>query len=289
MGRLCSSAALFVTAGLATAFAQASAAQTVTQLMVAAHRGGMAHRPENTIPAFRHAVEIGVSMLEFDLGVTSDNQLVIHHDSAVNGRICSSPTVKPGPIHTLTLQQILTFDCGKASLPGQKAIPGTRMPTFDEFLKTFAGSNVVFLGETKMAPDGSPGFTPPDQFVRLIVEKLRKYDVADRFILQSGDYRTIEEMRKQEPRARLCLLNARRFKPDYVKVLQEHPAHYMMLNYNDIDAAGLGTLAAMGAKFISSTANTPEDWAKYRSLRFDAILTDRPEDVMRYLGEGKGR
>jgi len=74
--------------------------------MVIAHRGGSASRPENTLPAFQHALRIGVSMLEFDMNLTSDGRIIIHHDSTVNAKICKAPEgsgVTARPIGLMTL------------------------------------------------------------------------------------------------------------------------------------------------------------------------------------------
>ncbi|MCH8294735.1 glycerophosphodiester phosphodiesterase, partial [Candidatus Poribacteria bacterium] len=49
-----------------------------------AHRGASGNYPENTLLAFRKALEIGVDEIELDLYFTKDEQLVIMHDSTVN-------------------------------------------------------------------------------------------------------------------------------------------------------------------------------------------------------------
>ena len=51
---------------------------------VQAHRGGRALRPENTLAAFAHAVELGVDTLEMDLAVTNDRVVVVSHDYRLN-------------------------------------------------------------------------------------------------------------------------------------------------------------------------------------------------------------
>jgi len=45
-----------------------------------AHRGAAAERPENTMPAFERAVEIGVDAIEMDVHLTRDDQLIVAHD-----------------------------------------------------------------------------------------------------------------------------------------------------------------------------------------------------------------
>ena len=75
------------------------------RILVHGHRGARARRPENTIPAFRYAIEQGVDVLELDVAVTKDNVPVVSHDPLINATICSGP--KPGiPIHTLTLAEL---------------------------------------------------------------------------------------------------------------------------------------------------------------------------------------
>ena len=70
--------------------------------LVIGHRGCRALRPENTIPAFEHALKAGADMLELDVVVTRDNALVVHHDLELNGR----------PVRQMTLAEVLAFDRG---------------------------------------------------------------------------------------------------------------------------------------------------------------------------------
>lgn len=254
--------------------------------IIVAHRGGMAERPENTFSAFDNAISIGVGMIEFDLGVTSDDALIVHHDSSVNPQICTTASAKPGPIRTLTLAQIKSFDCGSkqaARYPKQKTVPGERMPTLSEVLERYKSAKVRYLVETKMEEENSPGFVAPGHFVKLIVEQIRDYKVQDRFILQSGDYRTIEEMRRLEPKVKVCLLNARRFKPKYMDLWEKYKPDYFMLRHDDVTDDQLASLRARKVKIISSTANTEADWKEYRRRGFDGILTDEPSAVKAFL------
>jgi glycerophosphoryl diester phosphodiesterase len=257
--------------------ASAALARGAPAPYVVAHRGGMAHRPQNTLPAFRHAVEIGVRMLEFDMNVTADDRIVLHHDTAVNPKICAASGVAPGPIRSLTLAQIRRFDCGAP------AVPGTRMPTLEEFLEEFRHSSIELLGETKMETEASPTFVTPQEFIGLVEPIIRRFGVAKRFILQSGDYRTIDEMRRRNPLVRACLLGARRFRPKYIEVGREHRAGFLMLSFADVDADGVRRLHEAGFRIISSTANDAEAWRKYTEMGMDGILTDNPEGAIEFL------
>ena len=255
--------------------------------IVIAHRGGAALRPENTIAAFQHSLKLGVPVLEFDMNVTSDGKIVVHHDSTVSAQICKTDSgVKPGPIGLLALAQIKTFECGSFTRPNSpdfQPVPGQHMPTLDEFLSAVKGSKAILLGETKMPPASASYAPDPSRFVDLIYAALRKHNIEDRFILQSSDYRTLDAMREKNPRIGICLLSARRYKPAYLHLARKHHATHIMLRYDDATPQQLQELRAAGVKLYSSTANSMEDWKKYVELGFDAILTDDPQGLQRFL------
>ena len=52
------------------------------------HRGARGKRPENTIPAFEYCIENHMTTIELDTNLTKDNQLIVNHDTIVNGKIC---------------------------------------------------------------------------------------------------------------------------------------------------------------------------------------------------------
>jgi glycerophosphoryl diester phosphodiesterase len=62
------------------------------------HRGTRGNAPENTLPAFERALEIGVSTLELDIGVTADGVVVISHDPYLNPRSRATPRGSGCPV-----------------------------------------------------------------------------------------------------------------------------------------------------------------------------------------------
>ncbi|MCX6390599.1 MAG: glycerophosphodiester phosphodiesterase family protein [Solirubrobacterales bacterium] len=73
--------------------------------LVMAHQGGEDEFPSNTMYAFKKAIKAGANSLELDIGVTSDNKVVIRHDTTVN-----STTNGSGNVSGMTLAQIRTLD-----------------------------------------------------------------------------------------------------------------------------------------------------------------------------------
>src|SRR5262245_6446495 len=92
-------------------------------VLVQGHRGARAHRPENTLPAFAYALEIGVDVLELDLAVTRDGVLIVSHDPYVDDARCRPigvPTAggaSRSEIRSLTLDEVKRFDCGHTTMP----------------------------------------------------------------------------------------------------------------------------------------------------------------------------
>lgn len=95
---------------------------------VSVHRGDTRCAPENTLPAFRFAVEKGAHQIEFDIRLTKDDHLVIMHDATVD-----RTTNGTGRVADATLEELRKLDAGSWKGPEWK---GVRIPTFHEVLET---------------------------------------------------------------------------------------------------------------------------------------------------------
>jgi glycerophosphoryl diester phosphodiesterase len=179
---------------------------------VQAHRGGRMYRPENTLPAFRYALENeDVSTLELDTGVTQDGRLVVSHEREISAAVCADTApVKPNDreypyvgdlIKTLTLAQVRTLDCGSKTnpdLPKQQAVPGAKMPTLSQVFGAVreSGRDDVRLNvETKLSPLAKDETVSPETFARKLVRGIEAARMAERTTIQSFDWRTIRESR----------------------------------------------------------------------------------------------
>ena len=91
---------------------------------VAAHRGNWAAYPENTMPAYKSAYDVGADMIELDLHMTKDGEIVLIHD----GDLKRTADVE-GKIRELTLEEIKRADVG---IKKGEEFRGTRVPTLKE-------------------------------------------------------------------------------------------------------------------------------------------------------------
>lgn len=103
-----------------------------TPVRAVGHRGAAAVAPENTLPGFRHAVEVGADGVEIDLQCSRDGELVVIHDDTVD-----RTTDGTGAVEEMTLAELRELDAGQAFTPDRgRSFPyrgrGTRIPTLDE-------------------------------------------------------------------------------------------------------------------------------------------------------------
>ncbi len=261
-----------------------AAASGTPTILVHGHRGARARRPENTLPAFRYAIEQGADVLELDLAVTKDNVLVVSHDPFINAAICSGG--KTGvAIHTLTLAELRQYDCGSLQNPRFKTqvpVPGTRIPTFDEVFDLAPLITFDFNVETKIFAD-HPELTPsPDEFVSLVLAAIRKHHVESRVILQSFDFRTLRAMHKVAPEIRLSALYEGKER-SFVAIASDAGATIVSPDFHLVTPKQVVAAHAAGLQVVPWTANTPGDWDALIAAKVDAIISDDPAALLAYL------
>ena len=161
---------------------------------VFAHRGGAALRPENTIAAFDHGLALGADGLEFDVHLSRDGIVVVHHDETLdrttNGR---------GPLAAHTAAELARFDAAfhfrrRAALepdgfPYRGA--GATIPTLAEVLRRYRDVPVII--ELKV---NEP------QLAHRTIDEVRAVDAVDRVSLGSFGTRVLRAARAYEPRIR---------------------------------------------------------------------------------------
>jgi glycerophosphoryl diester phosphodiesterase len=205
-------------------------------ILVHGHRGARARRPENTLPAFRYAIEQGVDFVELDVLITKDNVPVVMHDALIDGF----------PVYTLTLTELKKHDC--------------RVPTLDEVFDLSRESAAQFNVETKIFPD-HPELTPhPEAFVEMILDLIRMHGIEQRVMLQSFDPRPLRVMKRLEPSIpRGALFEVEK---EWPKVAREFEATYLGPLYSLVTKDRVSWAHAAGLEVIPWTVNIPEDWAK---------------------------
>lgn len=285
-------AAAAIAAPLSGGLAQDSAAiarpADAPPIAVIAHRGGALARPENTLPAFRHAAGLGAEFLEFDMVMTADDRIVVYHDADINPALCTPATgtaAVAGPVRGLDFATTQRLDCGSGvrpsyAGPAHVAVPGARIPALEELLAGFRDSKARFFAETKI-PKGAD--IDPVRFATQFEAAVRANGLEDRIILQSFDFRTIDALHRINPRIRTCLLGVPRQTRDYLAMLRRHKAGCIVLSHDEIDRDGVRALQQAGVLVFSGVADREEEWRSYARLGVDALFTNDPEGAIGFL------
>lgn len=276
--------------------AAATTASAVGAPDVIAHRGGALLWPENTIYAFEQAARAGVDYLEFDLQMTADNELLVTHDQDINRAFCSAPAgsgLIPKPVRSLTLEQSRSFDCGSRSrsIYPDAEKRAASMPTLEEVFQVFRNNaRIRYFIETKLPSPGSPG-EPVDTtlYAAKLDQLIRKYGLEDRVVLQSFDWRTISAMHHLNPKVRTCPLGVPRNSHDYAATLRELHATCVVLETAATTPEQVKRFQGDGVLVFSGVIDNEEDWREAISYGYDAIFSNDPVGVIRFLGKESGR
>jgi glycerophosphoryl diester phosphodiesterase len=189
------------------------------------HRGTRGLAPENTLAAFRKAIEIGVTTLETDLALTADDVLVLVHDPRLSRALTRSGDGRwlaedGAPIRSLTSVELRAFDVGRIdpshpdakSWPQQVPADGERIPTLAELFalardaRSPGGRPVRFNIETKLTPDSAVPTASAEEFARAVARGIAAADVTERVTVQSFDWRTLRTLKRIAPQVRTACL-----------------------------------------------------------------------------------
>jgi glycerophosphoryl diester phosphodiesterase len=248
-----------------------------------AHRGASAVAPENTIEAFRLAVETGAGGLELDVHMTRDRHIVVIHDATVDRTTNGS-----GAVSEMTLDELRRLDAGHNFGPNARpARPyrgrGVRVPTLREVLEEFPGVAVNI--EIKA---GTPGIE------ETVLGILRDANALGRALVVSTPHAIVKRFRKISSGhistgasrweigvfyilSRLRLERLVRPAYDALQVPLLHRG-VLVVTPRFIRAA-----QARGVRVDVWTINQAEEMRRLLDLGVDVIMTDRPGTLAEVL------
>jgi glycerophosphoryl diester phosphodiesterase len=289
------------------------------------HRGARGLFPENTLPGFRGAAEIGVTTWEMDVGLSADGVLVVHHDRALDPartrRADGAWLAEPGaPIKSLSFDDLRRFDVGRLRpdskaarrWPNQAQLDGVRIPALEEVLalgEALAGGHLRYNVETKVSPL-SPGDSPdPLAIADAVVERLRAAGVSQRASVQSFDWRSLRRVQEIAPEITTVYLTAEQTWLDNLERggpgaspwtagldLDDYDASVPRLvaaaggtiwspHFRDLKPGALHEARGLGLRVVVWTVNDPADMASLIDLGVDGIITDYPDRLRAVMAE----
>ncbi|MBN1284783.1 MAG: glycerophosphodiester phosphodiesterase [Anaerolineae bacterium] len=238
-----------------------------------AHRGAREAAPENTLPAFERALELGADGFELDVHITFDDVPIVMHNFTLD-----ETTDGEGHITGYTLEQIKAFDAGSHFAA---EFAGTPIPTLAEALDAFPEAIVnIELKSLSLEDTG---------LERAVIDVVRQHSAEKRVILSSFNPTCLRRVRKRAPDLPIGHLTAGDLPIAMrqgwllfgVKREAVHP-HYEMVDERFVAAAH-----RKQRRVNVWTVNEPEDMKRMLELGVDAIITDVP-DVFKAVLEGDG-
>lgn len=194
------------------------------KLDVQAHRGGRGLMPENTIPAMKNAIDLGVTTLELDIAISKDKQAVLSHDPYMSPDFVTKPDGQPVTsaesknlkLYTLSYEEIRKFDVGKryfANFPRQKKMAAYKpllkdmIDAVEAYAKAENKPAPLYNIETKTSVEGDGIYHPaPEEFVKVLMSVITSKGIEQRVTIQSFDPRTLEIVHRDYPGITTALL-----------------------------------------------------------------------------------
>lgn len=255
----------------------------VSRPLVIAHRGGAGLRPENTMPAFGHAVAMGVDVLEMDVHSTRDSVLVLMHDQTVD-----RTTDGTGPIKSLSFEELRKLDAAyRWSIDGNQTFPfrgqGITVPTLEEVFTAFPTTRLnIEIKQTE------PSLIKP------LCRMIRDFRMTNRVLVASFHAEALTEFRRE------CREVATSASGDEVRLFLTLSTTALAATYSPAAQAMQvpeygGRLHLLTQSFIDTahrrnlqvhawTINEMDDMRRLTAMNVDGIITDRPDRLLKLLG-----
>ncbi|WP_420580438.1 glycerophosphodiester phosphodiesterase family protein [Reichenbachiella sp.] len=272
-------------------------------LDIQGHRGARGLLPENTIPAFIKALELGVTTLELDLAVTKDKQLLVSHDTFMSHKFATTPDGNhiekeeelTHNIYQMSYDEVKTYDVGSKF---QKQFPEQELmklhkPLFKEvvdavndYLEKNNLPAVRYNIEIKSHPVGDSSYHPaPEEYSKLVYDFITTEMDTTMLNVQSFDFRILKFFHENYPEIKLAMLvenplpikenlNNLGFTPEI------YSCYYHLLNKEKVK-----WLQDQGMKVIPWTVNETEDIRMVLSWEVDGIISDYPNRVLEIISD----
>lgn len=234
---------------------------------VIAHRGASAYYPENTMAAFRAAVEMDAEMIELDVLLSKDGVPVVIHDETLD-----RTTDGEGSVSDYTLEELKRLDAG--SWFGEK-FRGEPIPTLEEVLEYAAGTIALNIEiKTEAVTDNAKGGVE-EESIRLV----RKYGMEDHVLFSSFDYRAISHLKELAPDIPAALLYNNNESPNRTpsELVEAYKADAFNCSFSQLNNRRLKNIREHNIPVFVYTVNNRGRMKKLINKGVTGIFSDKPD------------
>lgn len=219
-------------------------------VQIYAHRGVSARHPENTLEAFRAAVDAGVYGVELDIHRSKDGVPVVIHDD-----LLERTTDGSGSVTELTVDELHALDAGN----------GEYVPTFEEVV-ALASGRLHFDIEIKGKDCES-----------IVLDVLRRHPKT-RAAISSFDWEVLANVRALDPQFELWVLTPT-ITGEAISTAKELGATALAVHHSAVTEAAFARAAANDLDVVAWTVNSQSEADRLRALGVDGICTDDPLEI----------
>lgn len=241
--------------------------------VIIAHRGASRQAPENTMAAFKRALELGTGGIELDVHLSTDGHLMVTHDEQVdrtsNGK---------GLVRDKSSGELRELDFGSWFSPEFK---DEKIPELEEVLQLIAGWDGLLNIEIKNGPIFYPGIE------QAVADAVKKYNISQRTIISSFNHYSLVEIRKLMPEIKTApLYMAGLYEPwEYARSMGACAIHPLFYNIVPEVMKGCKTNGILVNPF---TVDQPEHIKAMISAGVDGIITNVPDIALKIVKEMGG-
>lgn len=226
-----------------------------------AHRGYSGKYPENTMIAFKKALECGVDGIELDVQLTKDGEVVIIHDETID-----RTTTGKGFVVDYTYEELEKFDASFKF----KDLGFNKIPTLREYFQLVKDYDIVTNVELKTGINEYLGIE------KKVWELIKEYNLEKKVIISSFNHFSVMRMKKIAPQLKYGFLSE-----DWIinagKYTHSHGVQCYHPRFNNLVPDVIKELKKYNLEINTWTVNLEEDMRYLYSNNIDVIITNYPE------------
>ncbi len=240
--------------------------------LIIAHRGASKVAPENTLAAFKEAVQLGADAIELDAKLSADGVIVVHHDSTLD-----RTTSGFGPVSSRDINELRELDAG---MKFDARFAGERIPTLKEVLEAVGDKVLVNVELTNYAH-------PLDALPSKAISLVRELGLERRVFFSS--FNPVALMKAKRIAADIPVgLLLLPMEPRWVRRLLRAYTPHEALNLQErlVCAEEVAREHKMGRVVNVWTVNDAERMRELVDMGVDGLITDVPDQAREALRDG---
>ena len=282
------------------------------------HRGARGDMVENSISGLKYAFDLGIRAVEFDVVISKDNIPVLFHDYRLNPDLVKDSsgnwiTDKNMKLIDLTYEKISKYTIESVKpdtkyakrFKNQQSAKGEKIPKLTEFFQLVTEDKYkdAFLNLEIKSTLTQENVTPnPEKMVSLILKDIKEFNLEDRTLITSYDWRILYELKKQNPNVLRGFITLQQDLPTTKKnvyenspwMVKKYPmeelfllpniiksleGHVWSVFYRDVTKQNVELAHKHGLATCVWTVNREKDIIRMIEYGVDGIITDYPKKV----------